>query len=212
MRFTRKMKALLFTLSSALLFITGCSLLESDSGGSVTFRIDGVTAEILRHAQNDKSRHAELVSASRSLTAEDVSTGSTTEGLYFDIALKGGYTASQTLPVTDGATATFDDIPVGTTLWAEGEAYRTEDGEKVILYTGTSEKITVRDSGETLGETALSEISAETTDNITLYAKLEASSATQAVWNARQMGLLDFSGWYISIGNFDSEMKRWQRD
>ena len=42
-----------------------------------------------------------------------------------------------------------------------------------------------------------------------IYAKLEASSATQAVWNARQMGLLLFGGGYISIGNFGSEMKRW---
>ena len=106
---SRKLKSALVALFVAAAFLTaGCSLfdtLESDSSGSVTFRIDGETAEILRHAQNDKSRHAELVSASRSLSAEDVSTGSTTDGLYFDIALKGGYTASQTLPVTDGATA-----------------------------------------------------------------------------------------------------------
>ena len=144
-------KIIRFAALLAAAFLTaGCSLLESDSSGSVTFRIDGATAEILRHAQNDKSRHAELVSASRSLTAEDVSTGSTTEGLYFDIALKGDYTAKQTLPVTEGATAVFDDIPVGARVYAEATAYKIENDEKQILYTGKSDEITVREGKNTL--------------------------------------------------------------
>ncbi len=137
MKFTRKMKALLFTLSSALLFITGCSLFENSGTGRITFRIDGETADKI--AQESQSR-----AAARTLTAEEM------EGLCFEIELKGDYAAKKTLPVTEGATAVFDDLPVGISLYAEGSAYRGTDGEKVILYTGRSEEITIHEGENSL--------------------------------------------------------------
>ena len=138
--------ALAALLAAVALFMTGCPLLESDSSGSLTFRVTGEMAAKIAGEASARS--------ARSLSAEDVSTGSTTEDLYFDIALKGGYSASQTLPVTDGATATFDDIPVGTELWAEGIAYRIEeiDGTqtKIVLYTGKSDRVMIKDGENTL--------------------------------------------------------------
>ena len=65
MKFIRKMKALLFTLSSALLFITGCSLFENSGAGRITFRIDGETADKIAHESQSRA-------AARSLTAEEM--------------------------------------------------------------------------------------------------------------------------------------------
>ena len=67
MKFTRKMKALLLTLSSAALFITGCSLLENGGVGSITFRIDGNTAEKIAHESQSRA-----ASASRAITGEEM--------------------------------------------------------------------------------------------------------------------------------------------
>ena len=137
MKFTRKMKALLFTLSSALLFITGCSLFENSGAGRITFRIDGETADKIAHESQSRA-------AARTLTAEEM------EGLCFEIELKGDYAAKKTLPVTEGATAVFDDIPVGISLYAEGSAYRVTDGEKAIFYTGKSKEITIQEGENSL--------------------------------------------------------------
>ena len=127
MKFTRKMKALLLTLSSALLFITGCSLFENSGSGRITFRIDGETADKIAHESQSRA-------AARTLTAEEM------EGLYFEIELKGDYAAKQTLPVTEGASVTFEEIPVGTRVYAEATAYKIENDEKQILYTGRPKK------------------------------------------------------------------------
>ncbi len=67
MKFTRKMKALLLTLSSAVLFITGCSLLENGGAGRITFRIDGETAEKIALASRSQA-----ASASRAITGEEM--------------------------------------------------------------------------------------------------------------------------------------------
>jgi len=131
------MKALLFTLSSALLFITGCSLFENSGAGRITFRIDGETADKIAHESQSRA-------AARTLTAEEM------EGLCFEIELKGDYAAKKTLPLTEGATAVFDDIPVGTSLYAEGSAYRVTDGEKAIFYTGKSKEITIQEGENSL--------------------------------------------------------------
>ena len=123
-------------------FIAGCSLFDTldDKGASLTFRVTGEMA-------------AKIAGEARSARSADDG-GSDTDGLFFDIALKGGYSASKTLPVTDVATATFDNIPVGTELWAEGSAYRIEeiDGNqtKIVLYTGKSDRVTIKDGENTL--------------------------------------------------------------
>ena len=183
----------------AALFMTGCPLLESDSSGSLTFRVTGEMAAKIAGEASSRS--------ARSLSAEDVSTGSTTEGLYLDIALKGGYSASKTIAVAKGAAATFSDIPVGTTLYAEGEAYRTEDGEKVILYTGKSEKITIQEGVNTLSlkmqkvkqEEPAAEtytVTFETNGGSEIEAQTVTSGETASEPTAPTLEGYGFAGWY----------------
>ena len=208
--FRNRLKSALAALfAAAALFMTGCPLLESNSSGSLTFRVTGEMAAKI-------AGEASARSAARSLSAEDVSTGSTTEDLYFDIALKGGYTASQTLPVTDGAAATFGDIPVGTTLYAEGEAYEIKDGKKIILYTGTSEKITIQEGVNTLSlkmQNVKQEDPAAETYTVTFEtnggSEIEAQTvtsgekATEPTTAPTKSGY-GFAGWY-SDSNLTSE-------
>ena len=70
-------------------------------------------------------------------------------GLFMDIALKGDYTAGKTLPVTEGASVTFDDIIVGKKVYAEAVAYQIEtDAEgneaRTTLYRGKTEIIRIK--------------------------------------------------------------------
>ncbi|MBQ9205138.1 MAG: InlB B-repeat-containing protein [Treponema sp.] len=134
---SNSIKSAIAVILAAAVFIAGCSLFENSGAGRITFSIDGETADKIFLASQSRA-------AARTLTAEEM------EGLYFEIDLKGDYTAKKTLPVMEGATAVFDDIPVGISLYAEGSAYRVTDGEKVILYTGRSEEITIQEGKNSL--------------------------------------------------------------
>ena len=132
----------------SLLFLWGCSL-GDDGGGSVTFRVTGEMAQKIAGAAHSRS----AVSANspnaqaRSLSAEDA------EGLFIDILLKGGFSAARTIPAKEGATAEFDDIPVGKTLYAEAVAYRLggDTGwERTVFYMGKSSSIRIRPGKNTL--------------------------------------------------------------
>ncbi len=122
MKFTQRIKALLLATFFAVFFITGCSLFETSlSGfGKIEFRIDEKTAF-------------------RSLTEEEK------EGLYVEIKLKGGYTAKETLFLAEETKAVFEEIPIGTKLYAEASAYKIENDERIIFYTGKSEEITIQE-------------------------------------------------------------------
>ena len=147
MFFLHRMKSVLLALVSSL-FLWSCSLFEADVTGSVTFCIDAVTEGIITEAASTQP-------AARSLTAEDIPIEDTSDGLYFDISLKGEIKVQKTLSVVEGASVTFENIPVGTELWAEGTAYRTEKTEsgteqRVVFYSGKSENIKVRAGKNTL--------------------------------------------------------------
>ena len=129
---------------SLILSFAACSLFEANDTGSVTFRIDGKMAEKITEASSRSARSAR---------AADDTALPQTEGLFMEVSLTGGYTASKTLPVTKGATVVFDDIPVGARVSATASAYKTVQGEpsddtdtqKIILYTGTSEEIKIKE-------------------------------------------------------------------
>lgn len=129
---------------SLILPFAACSLFEANDTGSVTFRIDGKMAEKITEASSRSARSAR---------AADDTALPQTEGLFMEVSLTGGYTASKTLPVAEGATAVFDDIPVGARVSATASAYKTVQGEpsddtdtqKIILYTGTSEEIKINE-------------------------------------------------------------------
>ncbi|MCR5289445.1 MAG: hypothetical protein K6E51_05590 [Treponema sp.] len=129
-------KYMLLCLTVLVCLISGCTLLDSpDERGSITFYMSGDMAH--RIASGNGARAA--------LTPEEM------EGLYFDIDIKGDFEASETIPVTEGAVATFSDIPVGSEIYAEALAYRIEDSNKVKLYKGKSKKVTI-ENGENLLE------------------------------------------------------------
>ncbi|WP_407427005.1 hypothetical protein [Treponema sp.] len=102
-------------ISFVILFsAASCSLFSTEGSGSVTFRIDGAMAQKITEV------------SSRSITAaRDVISSETEiqEGFYVDIALKGDYTAQKTIPVTEGASAVFEGIPVGAKISATASAY-----------------------------------------------------------------------------------------
>ena len=131
----QKAKSLFILL--AVIFSTSCSLFERDNAASVSFSIDRATAGKIAEAASARS-------VARNLAAEEM------EGLFLDIELKGGHVAGKTIPVTEGATAVFDDIPVGISLYAEGSAYRVTDGEKAIFYTGKSKEIKIQEGENSL--------------------------------------------------------------
>ena len=135
MKFMQKVKSLFVLL--AVIFSVSCSLLDGGKEASVTFTIDKATASKIAGAASSRS-------TARALTAGEM------EGLFFDIELKGGYAAKETLPVTEGASVTFTDIPAETKVYAEATAYKIENDEKQILYTGRSEEITIQEGENSL--------------------------------------------------------------
>lgn len=124
----------LFLVISLFLF-AGCSFFDFDNQNtaSVVFEIpDKFTNKV-----NTRESRQILPNTSRdSLALED-------ENFYFDIALKGGFEDSKTILLGKEKRFSFDDIPVGSELWAEAEIYKNEADSKVTLYTGKSEVITV---------------------------------------------------------------------
>ena len=110
---------------SLILSFAACSLFEANDTGSVTFRIDGKMAEKITEASSRSARSAR---------AADDTALPQTEGLFMEVSLTGGYTASKTLPVAEGATVVFDDIPVGARITAHIIAYREDaDDGRVSL-------------------------------------------------------------------------------
>ena len=115
----------------------GCSVLGAkDDTASVTFCIDGAMAQKIAEETGESLPETDSFSS----RAVPVS-----EGLYVDISLKGGFEASQTIPIFDGATAVFAGIPVGTELYAETSVYKPNKNKRIAFYTGTSEKITIHE-------------------------------------------------------------------
>ena len=103
---------------------TSCSFFEPSDGANVSFTIDKTMAQKI-----SEEAGVRLVgrSAARSLTADEM------QGLYFEITLNGSYQDSKTVPVTENATITFENVPVGSSIYARGLAYKTDAGKKTCL-------------------------------------------------------------------------------
>ena len=110
---------------------------EADSGDDgITFSIDSALAEriaLLAPRSQSSSRMA------RSLSVADY------ENLYVDVELTGGYTAKETLALTPaGATAHFDEIPVGATITAKARAYYKDGDDETDICEGESDPYTIK--------------------------------------------------------------------
>lgn len=105
----------------ACLFLTfpGCSQLDTDSKGTVSFRLN-------------------TTRAARDLARDIVASE---EPTYIDVELQGGHKASKTqeLEADKDIYITFEGVPVGRKINVYAQIYTLIEGEKQIIYAGTSE-------------------------------------------------------------------------
>lgn len=76
-------------------------------------------------------------SSSRSISAEEM------DGLFFEVNLRGAGKRTKTVPVAKNAEIRFENIPVGSVLYAEAVAYSVDDGKRIVLYEGKSDSIRI---------------------------------------------------------------------
>jgi hypothetical protein len=144
----------LFVLVSTL-FLWGCSLFDEGDKASVTFCVNEEMVEKLRQSVRNEAGSglsedshflqekdsADLVSQARVLTSEDFA------NMFVDIELKGEYSAKRRLSARAGERVVFDDIRIGTWLYAQAVAYREASGEnqnRTVYYIGKSDPIKIR--------------------------------------------------------------------
>ena len=146
MKLLHKIPLFLFTLIGAVFFMNSCSS-GSEGTGKLTFQITGVSLN-KNAAARDTDPDSIIVTESAGEETEDE------DGEFLGITLKGGYTDSRKVPLVDGeGSAFFDDIPVGTSLYAEAELYMKEAGEKIVFFNGRSEEIVIKGGENTLAFT-----------------------------------------------------------
>ena len=143
----------LFVLVSTL-FLWGCSLFDEGDKASVTFCVNEEMVEKLRQSVRNETvsglsedshflqenASVGFVSEARVLTPEDFA------NMFVDIELKGEYSAKRRLPARVGARAVFDDIRIGTRLYAQAVAYREASGgnqNRTVYYIGKSAPIRI---------------------------------------------------------------------
>ncbi len=103
----------LLLLGAVVASLWACSLAESDEEtGSITFSFGKMNA---RSATSSEAKDAENT---------------------IEIALKGDYEEEATLPVSDGAKVTFDNLQIGKKVYATASVYKATDSEKTELYRG----------------------------------------------------------------------------
>lgn len=110
---------LLAFLPCLFLTFSGCSQLDTDSKGTVSFSLNNTRA-------------------AREIARDIVSPDQAT---YIDVELQGGYTDSQTqeLEADKDIYITFENVPVGRKINVYAQIYTLIEGEKQIIYAGTSE-------------------------------------------------------------------------
>lgn len=115
---------LLAFLPCLFLTFSGCSQLDTDSKGTVSFRLN-------------------TTRAAREIARDIVSPDQAT---YIDVELQGGYTDSQTqeLEADKDIYITFENVPVGREINVYAQIYTLIEGEKQIIYAGTSETKTIQ--------------------------------------------------------------------
>ena len=122
----QKFSFALFALAFVL-FFSSCSLLfnaSSSDEATLTFRLGGELFSKMKHSR---------------AVVDDAE-----DGYYLDIEIKGGFSAKKTASLSQsGATVSFEEIPAGVTIWAQAQAYKVVDGEKVIYFVGESDKVTI---------------------------------------------------------------------
>lgn len=115
---------LLAFLPCLFLTFSGCSQLDTDSKGTVSFSLNNTRA-------------------AREIARDIVSPDQAT---YIDVELQGGHKASKTQVLEAGKDIyiTFEGVPVGRKINVYAQIYTLIEGEKQIIYAGTSETKTIQ--------------------------------------------------------------------
>lgn len=154
MKLLHKIPLFLFILIGAVFFMMSCSS-GSEGRGKLTFQITGVSLNknaVARDTDPDSIIVTE--SAEEETGEESLEETEDEDGEFLGITLKGGYTDSRKVPLVDGeGKVFFDDIPAGTSLYAEAELYMKEAGEKIVFFNGRSEEIVIKGGENTLAFT-----------------------------------------------------------
>ncbi|MCR5698184.1 MAG: hypothetical protein K6G52_00945 [Treponemataceae bacterium] len=152
---------LIFVLFLSTFIFSSCNQNPSRVG-SVSFRVDNKMINVLaqKAGVNPASLKNQTYMSRNGLTEEE------RETLYFDIDIKGDYTDSVTIQIIEGATASFDNIPCGSEIWAEIYAYKKDSGKHFPFYTGKSEHLVVAE-----GENQLTVKMGKTSASISIYVK-----------------------------------------
>ena len=107
---------------AAVFSITSCSQISLGTG-SVYFSI----------GNDKKSRQADFPFAGSGQTFS------------LTVTLDGDYKSTQTTKFTDSATIVFEEIPLGSKIFARAEIYLLEENKKTLKYSGVSEPLTVQE-------------------------------------------------------------------
>ena len=154
----QKAFALLFMCAALFSFAACSQAADGAQCSSVSFTIDSALASKLNGSQIQPVKAQGLDSAvlrrdqyyRAAIQASRPFTDDEAAGLFMEIALQGGVSQSKTIPVLEGETARFDNVPTGVSVWAEASVYKKEAGKKIVCYSGKSSSIVVHDGKNAL--------------------------------------------------------------
>ena len=130
------------------LLLPSCSHAGSEDCASLCFVMDESIVQKIS-AEADVRNYP---SSSRSISAEEM------DGLFFEVNLRGAEKRTKTVPVVKNAEIRFENIPVGSVLYAEAVAYSVDDGKKTVLYEGKSDSVRI-EGGENFLAISLRKVS-----------------------------------------------------
>lgn len=130
------------------LLLTSCSHAGSEDCASLRFVMDESIVQKISAEADVRN----CPSSSRSISAEEM------DGLFFEVNLRGAGKRTKTVPVAKNAEIRFENIPVGSVLYAEAVAYSVDDGKKTVLYEGKSDSVRI-EGGENFLAISLRKVS-----------------------------------------------------
>lgn len=105
---------------------------ESDASGQVSFMLDAGTVQSIQ---------SKIFSISRSSASGEFEFDSS---LSMEISLHGGWQDATSIPVSDGATATFNKVPIGLSVYAKAVVYSQDADSRHDFLFGRSEEFIVK--------------------------------------------------------------------
>ncbi len=126
----------IFTIAIICILCTSCSMLEKEEEGSVSFKLDSSMVQKIKEVAGE--------SASVSKAREGGS--SSTNKLFIEVTVNGGYEDKITEPVEKERTITISRIPMGAEIYVEATAYIQDNGKRKDLYKGHSKTFVVKNA------------------------------------------------------------------